>query len=80
MPLDNNQAERDLRMVKVKQKVSGDFRSEGGSRGLLVHPQLHFHSQEAGAQPAGVSGAGLQRRPLDPCYTALTALGSYAHS
>src|SRR5215831_17172567 len=75
IPFDNNQAERDLRMLKVQHKVAGSFRSDGGAAAFArIRGYLSTLNKQGLALLAALEAlfAGLPLLPTFPQTSSLT--------
>jgi transposase len=76
IPFDNNQAERDLRMLKVQQKVSGSFRSDGGAAAFArIRGYLSTLAKQGTALLTALE-ALFDGQPLSPAFVGLVPQGA----
>jgi transposase len=66
VPFDNNQAERDLRMVKLQQKISGCWRTPDGAAAFLAVRSYVATARKQGMNPLAVLRQLFQGHPWLP--------------
>jgi transposase len=66
VPFDNNQGERDLRMVKLQQKISGCWRTLAGAQAFLALRSYVSTARKQGMNPLAVLRQLFEGRPWLP--------------